>query len=51
MSVYQAITELIGEVPAGYEIIAWILSGCILLFLIRSVFGIISSLLEWIGGK
>lgn len=49
MSVYEAVIELIGPPPPGYEILVWFLAGIILLFLIRSAFGILSSLLDYLG--
>lgn len=51
MTIYDAMVELVGAVPAGYEIIAWMFAGAIFLFLIRSVFGILYSLFDWMGGR
>lgn len=51
MSVYEAVVALVGDPPAGFDVLVWIFSAVVLLFLIRSVFGIISSVLEWIGGR
>lgn len=51
MSVYEAIVSLIGEVPAGYDIIAWVVCAVILLYLITSAFSIIGSIINWIGGR
>lgn len=51
MSVYEALISLVGEPPAGYDILVWIFAAVVLLFLIRSAFSIISSVLDWIGGR
>lgn len=51
MTIYEAMAELVGEVPAGYEIIGYMFAGAIFLFLIRSVFGILYSLFDWMGGR
>ena len=51
MSVYEAILELIGPVPAGYEPIAWIFAGLVLLYLPCSVFSLIASVVNWIAGR
>lgn len=40
MSVLQAITQLIGTIPAGYEAVAWVVSGVILLYLTNFAFSI-----------
>lgn len=48
---YEAVVNLIGEVPVGFEPLVYV--GCILvlLWLLTSVFSILWSLLGWIGGK
>lgn len=51
MSIYEAILELVGDVPAGYEMIAWIFAAIVLLYLLCSTFSIIVSVLNWIAGK
>lgn len=51
MSVYEAVLNLVGPVPEGYEVLVWIISGIILIYLLCSVFSIISSVINWISGK
>lgn len=51
MSVYQAVLDLVGPVPSGYEVLVWIFSAVVLLYLICSVFSIIASVLNWIAGR
>lgn len=50
-SIYEAVIALVGTPPAGYEVLVWVFSALVLFFLLRSVFGIINSLLTWVGGK
>lgn len=51
MSIYESVIALVGEVPYGFDIIAWVFSAIILIFLVRTVFAIIASILEWMGGQ
>lgn len=51
MSVYQALLDLVGPVPAGYEALAWTAAAVFLLYLIVSVFSILSSVIHFAGGK
>lgn len=51
MSVYEAVLNLVGDVPSGYEPLAWVLSAVILIYLLCSVFSIIASVVNWIAGK
>lgn len=51
MSVYQAVIDLVGTPPAGFEILVWIFSALFLLFLVKSAFSVLYSVLGWIGGK
>lgn len=51
MSVYEAILSLVGPVPAGYEIIVWVMAAIVLLYLLCSVFSILASVVNWIAGK
>lgn len=51
MGILEALTELVGDIPAGYDIVVWSLGCLVLLFLLKSVFGIIASVLNWVGGK
>ena len=50
MSIYAALVDLVGEVPSGYEPVAWVCCSLVLLFLVRSAFGIIASVLRLGGG-
>lgn len=51
MSIYESVIALVGDVPVGFDIIAWIFSALVLIYLIRTVFSIISSILSWVGGQ
>lgn len=51
MSIYESLIALVGDVPVGFEIIAWIFSAIILIYLVRTVFSIIASVLQWVGGQ
>ncbi len=51
MSIYEELISLVGQPPAGYDILIWIFSAIVLLYLIRCVFGIISAVLNWVGGR
>lgn len=48
---YEAVTQLIGVVPVGFEPLIYILCVPILLWLLSQTFSIIWSVLDWIGGK
>lgn len=50
-TIYEAVIALVGEVPPGCEPLAYVLSGIVLIFLLQNAFGIVGSLLNWIGGK
>ena len=51
MSVYEALLELVGPVPEGYEPLAWALAAVVLIYLLCSVFSILASVINWIAGK
>lgn len=51
MSIIEAITELIGTPPPGYDIVVWIVASMILIYLLSCAFSIIGSIINWIGGK
>lgn len=51
MSFYEALINLIGVPPAGYDIVVWVVCAVILLYLITSVFSILASVLQFVGGK
>ncbi len=48
---YEALVNLIGEIPAGYEPLIYALSVPVLLWLLSSTFSILWSILSFIGGK
>lgn len=48
---YEAVLNLIGEVPVGYEPLLYVIAAIVLLWLLDHVFSIIWSVLSWIGGK
>lgn len=48
---YEAVVNLLGPVPVGFEPLVYVLCVPILLWLLTSVFSILWSLLSWIGGK
>lgn len=48
---YQAIVDLIGEVPVGFEPVVYLGAILVLIWLLSTVFSILWSLLSWIGGK
>lgn len=51
MQIYDALISLVGEPPVGYEILVWIFSALVLIFLLRSVFSILYAVISWIGGR
>lgn len=51
MSVYEAILDLVGPIPDGYEVLVWVFAAIVLLYLLCSVFSIISSVINWISNK
>lgn len=48
---YEKIVELIGEVPVGFEPLVYIGAILVLLFLLQTVFSVLWTLLNWIGGR
>ena len=48
---YAQIVELIGDVPSGFEPLVYIGAILVLLWLLQTVFSILWTLLNWIGGK
>ena len=50
-TIYAAVVELIGEVPAGCEPLVYVFSCVVLLFLLQQAFGIVYAVVQWIGGK
>lgn len=48
---YEALVNLIGDVPVGFEPLVYIACVLVLIWLLSSVFSILWSVLNWIGGK
>lgn len=48
---YEAVVELIGEVPVGYEPLVYVMACLILMWLLSSTFSILYAVLGWIGGR
>lgn len=48
---YEAVVNLIGEIPVGFEPVVYV--GCLilLLWLVNTTFSILFSVVNWIGGK
>lgn len=51
MAVYEAVLELVGTPPAGYEIIVWCICAVFTLYLLVSAFSIVGSVVQWMGGR
>ena len=47
----EAVVNLIGEVPLGYEPLVYIACILILLWLLSTTFSILWQIINWIGGK
>lgn len=48
---YEALVNLIGDPPVGFEPLIYIGAILVLIWLLSSVFSILWSVLNWIGGK
>ncbi len=48
---YEAVVNLLGPVPTGYEPLLYVACVLVLLWLLSSVFSILWSVIGWIGGK
>lgn len=48
---YEAVVNLIGPVPVGFEPLLYVACVLVLLWLLSSVFSILYAVLGWIGGK
>lgn len=46
MSVYEAVTQLLGDPPAGLEPVAYFLSAAVLMFILSSAFGLLSVIIR-----
>lgn len=49
MSLYEALIALLGEVPVGYEPVAFALAACFAFYLITCMFNVLTVILR--GGK
>lgn len=47
---YEEIVTLIGEVPYGYEPLAWCLCCVLLFFLLQTAFSVLFTIVKWLGG-
>ena len=50
MSIYEALTGLIGQPPPGYEIVVWVVCAVTFVYTVTCAFGIIGSVFKWIAG-
>lgn len=48
---YEAVVNLIGEVPVGFEPVVYLIAGIVLMWLLTTTFSILWSVVNWIGGK
>ena len=48
---YQALVDLIGEVPAGFEPVVYVLSIPLLAIVLLSCLNILGAVFKWIGGR
>lgn len=51
MSVYAALLALIGDPPAGYDIVVWVVAAVFCLYLICSAFSVVWSVISHVGGR
>lgn len=51
MSISEAVLNLVGDIPLGYEPLLWLGSWIVLLYLLCSTFSVIVSLFKFIGGR
>lgn len=47
---YAEILNLVGEVPYGFEGLAWVISAVILVFLLQTAFSVLFTVCKWLGG-
>lgn len=48
---YEAVVNLIGDVPVGFEPLVYIACAVLLLWLLNTTFSIIFQVVNWIGGR
>lgn len=51
MVVYEALIQLVGDPPAGYDILAWIMAAIVTFYLVTCAMSIIGAVINWISGK
>ena len=52
ITLLEQVKDIIGDVPRnGFDMIAWVVSAVVLLYLVTSAFGIIASLFNLYGGR
>lgn len=49
--IITSLNELLGEVPAGFEPLLYLIAGFIVLFLLDIAFTLCMYLLKWVSGK
>lgn len=47
----QALTDLLGEVPTGYDGFFYVFAALVLLWLLMQTFSILWTVVSWIGGR
>lgn len=50
-TVFDSLIALVGQPPAGYDILVWVIAAVFTLFLVSTAFSILFSFISWIGGK
>lgn len=51
MSIYEAVISLVGDPPPGYDILVWIFSAIVLIYLIASAFNVLYGLFRFISDR
>lgn len=47
----QALTDLIGDIPPGYDGFFYVFAALVLLWLLMQTFSVLWTVVSWIGGK
>ena len=47
---YEAVVELLGEVPAGFEPLVYTCAAVVLLWMLQFVSSVLWTVLSWFGG-
>ena len=48
---YQALVDLIGDVPSGFEPVVYVVSIVLFTVIVLSALNIIGAVFKWIGGR